>query len=67
MKQTIKPKTMTPVAVAIRYTIIIAQIKSTASMKRYIFVISWFAYAIEQMDKPMAPIKAVQSTDYYRQ
>lgn len=67
MKQPIKPKTMTHVAVAFRYTIILTQIKSTASMKRYIFVISWFAYAIEQMDKPTAPIKAVQSTDYYRQ
>ena len=67
MKQPIKPKTMTHVAVAIRYTIILAQIKSTASIKRYILPFSWFTHAIEQMDKPVAPIKAVQSTGYYRQ
>ena len=34
---------------------------------RYIFAGSWFTYAIEQMDKPTALLKAVHSADYYRQ
>ena len=41
--------------------------KKHRKYKRCIFVISWFTHAIEQMDKSTALIKAVQSTDYYRQ
>ena len=66
MKQPIKPKTMTHVAVAFPLHHYISTNKKYRKYKRYIFAISWFTHAIEQMDKPTAPIKAVQSTDYYR-
>ena len=58
---------MTHVAVAFPLHHYIITNKKYRKYKRHIFVISWFAYAIEQMDKPTAPIKAVQSMDYYRQ
>ena len=41
--------------------------KKYRKYKRYIFAISWFTHAIEQMDKPTALLKAVHSADYYRQ
>lgn len=67
MKQPIKPKTMTHVAVAFPLHHYISTNKKYRKYKRHIFVISWFTHAIEQMDKSTALIKAVQSTDYYRQ
>ena len=64
--KTNKVKTMTRVAVAFPLHHYINTNKKYRKYKRYIFVTSWFTHAIEQMDKPTAPIKAVQSTDYYR-
>ena len=67
MKQPIKPKTMTPVAVAFPLHHYISTNKKYRKYKAvHFFVISWFTHAIEQMDKSTAPIKAVHSTDYYR-
>ena len=67
MKQPIKPKTMTPVAVAFPLHHYISTNKKYRKYKRYIFAVSWFTHAIEQMDKSTALLKAVQSADYYRQ
>ena len=67
MKQPIKPKTMTPVAVAFPLHHYISTNKKYRKYKRHIFAISWFTHAIEQMDKSTALIKAVQPADYYRQ
>lgn len=67
MKQPIKPKTMTHVAVAFPPHHYISTNKKYRKYKRHIFAISWFTRAIEQMDKSTALFKAVQPEDYYRQ
>ena len=67
MKQPIKPKTYPCDGGGFPPHHYINTNKKYRKYKRYFFVISWFTHAIEQMDKPTAPIKAVQSMDYYRQ
>ena len=63
----LKPKTIDPCNGSHPLHHYIITIKKYRKYKRYIFVIKWFTYAIEQMDKPTALLKAVQSADYYRQ
>ena len=68
MKKTNKAKDNSPVMDEdFHHTIILSHLKSTASISGTFFAVSWFTYAIEQMDKPTALIKAVHSADYYRQ
>ena len=68
MKQPIKPKTMTHVAVAFPLHHYISTNKKYRKYEAvHFFVISWFTHAIEQMDKPTAPFKAVQPVNYYKQ
>ena len=67
MKQPIKPKTMTHVAVAFPLHHYIITNKKYRKYKAVHFCLSWFTHAVEQTDKPMALVKAVHSTDYYKQ
>ena len=64
----LKPKTIDPCNGSHPLQHYININKKYRKYKRYIFFASsWFTYAIEQMDKPTALLKAVQSADYYRQ
>ena len=65
--KTNKVKTMTHVAVAFPLHHYINTNKKYRKYKRYIFVIKWFTYAIEQMDKLTAPFKVVHPVNYYKQ
>ena len=63
----LKPKTIDPCNGSHPLQHYITTNKKYRKYKRYIFVIKWFTYAIEQMDKPTAPFKAVQPVNYYKQ
>lgn len=63
----LKPKTIDPCNGSHPLQHYININKSTASISGTFYVIKWFTYAIEQMDKPTAPFKAVQPVNYYKQ
>ena len=63
----LKPKTIDHVTAGHPLHHYINTNKKYRKYKRHISVIKWFTYAIEQMDKPTAPFKAVQPVNYYKQ